>query len=42
MRGTGGGHRGHTLWLAGICMARAGSSVMSMAYPTVLASVQEE
>ena len=42
MTGTGGGHRGHTLWLAGICMARAGSSVMSMAYPTVLASVQEE
>jgi len=30
------------LWLAGLCVARAGSSVMSMAYPTVLAAVQPE
>ena len=37
-----GGHRSHTLWLSGICLARAGHSVMSMAYPTVLAAVQEE
>lgn len=29
-------------WLAGLCAARAGSSVMSMAYPTVLAAVQSE
>jgi MFS family permease len=33
---------GDTAWLVGICVARAGSSVMSMAFPTVLASVQGE
>ncbi len=42
MTETSGGHRSHTLWLVGICLARAGHSVMSMAYPTVLAAVQEE
>lgn len=38
----GGVRRGHLLWLLGICLARTGSSIMSMAYPTVLAAVQEE
>lgn len=29
-------------WLAGLCVARAGASVMFMAYPTILAVVQAE
>jgi len=42
MTESAGGQRSHTLWLVGLCVARAGHSVMSMAYPTVLAAVQEE
>jgi MFS family permease len=34
--------RADTAWLLGLCAARAGSSVMTMAYPAVLAVVQVE
>jgi MFS family permease len=33
---------GDTGWLVALCLARAGASVMSMAFPTVLAAVQTE
>ena len=33
---------GDTGWLVALCVARAGASVMSMAFPTVLAAVQTE
>lgn len=36
------GRGGDTGWLVTLCVARAGSSVMSMAFPTVLAAVQTE
>ena len=35
-------HLGDTLWLAGLCGARALGSTMAMAYPAVLAVVQKE
>jgi MFS family permease len=35
-------HRADTLWLAGLCAARVGASMMSMAYPAVLPVVQRE
>lgn len=35
-------HRADTLWLAGLCAARVGASMMSMAYPAVLPIVQLE
>lgn len=31
-----------TLWLAGLCGARAGAAMMFMAYPAVLPIVQRE
>jgi len=34
--------RSDTLWLAGICAARTGASMMSMAYPAILPIVQRE
>jgi MFS family permease len=34
--------RSDRLWLLGLCLARAGASTMSMAYPTVLSAVQSE
>lgn len=34
--------RSDTLWLAGICAARTGASMMSMAYPAILPVVQRE
>jgi len=37
-----GGRGGDTGWLVALCVARAGASVMSMAFPTVLAAVQTE
>ena len=37
-----GGRGGDTGWLVALCIARAGASVMSMAFPTVLAAVQTE
>jgi MFS family permease len=37
-----GGRGGDTGWLVAICIARGGASVMSMAFPTVLAAVQTE
>ena len=37
-----GGRGGDTGWLVTLCVARGGASVMSMAFPTVLAAVQTE
>lgn len=37
-----GGRGGDTGWLVALCIARGGASVMSMAFPTVLAAVQTE
>ncbi|HET7876123.1 MAG TPA: MFS transporter [Methylomirabilota bacterium] len=36
------GGREDTLWLAGLCAARAGVNTMTMAYPAVLSVVQQE